>query len=163
MPAATARSSTACEVASSEPALCMNDFSSASPNVMPPRQRLDTRTPDDPRFLYFIVVSRREPITGVISAAGALVEVAWLGPSPPTPTGQIHDELCTRGGTRRAEASGVPPRSNAVSSDRPTAMYPTQEAAELAALSLVREDPTLRDQLLHEVVQEDEVTMLRVP
>src|SRR5678816_3298940 len=104
MPAATARSSTACEGASSEPAVCMNDFSSASPNVMAPRQMLETRTPDEPRFLYFIFVSSREPITGVIPAAGALVAVARLGPSPPTASGQMHDELCAHGGTRRAEA-----------------------------------------------------------
>src|SRR5512140_284162 len=57
IPAATARSSTACEVASSEPTLCMNDFSSASPNVIAPRHRVETFTPDDPRFLYFICVT----------------------------------------------------------------------------------------------------------
>jgi serine/threonine protein kinase len=38
-------------------------------------------------------------------------------------------------------------------------MYPTQEAAELAALSVVREDPTLRDDL----TPEDEPTVLRAP
>src|SRR6185369_8598619 len=54
IPAATARSSTACAVASSEPTLCMNDFSSASPNVIAPRHRVETFTPDDPRFLYLM-------------------------------------------------------------------------------------------------------------
>src|SRR5215475_6058602 len=63
MPAATARSSTACEVASSEPALCMNDFSSASPKVIAPMHRLETFTPEEPRFLYFILVTSRRTVT----------------------------------------------------------------------------------------------------
>ena len=42
----------------------MNDFSSASPNVIAPRHRLETFTPDAPRFLYFIVVTPDvDPIT----------------------------------------------------------------------------------------------------
>src|ERR1700722_12226046 len=42
------------EVFSSAPTLCMNDFSSASPKVMAPRQSSDTLTPEAPSFLYFI-------------------------------------------------------------------------------------------------------------
>jgi hypothetical protein len=51
-PAASARSSRAWLVASSLPILCMNDDASASPNVIPPKQRLDTLTPVDPRLRY---------------------------------------------------------------------------------------------------------------
>src|SRR3569623_125525 len=54
MPAASARSSTAWAVASSEPTLCMNAFSSASPNVMPPRQRFETLPPAAPRIRYIM-------------------------------------------------------------------------------------------------------------
>src|SRR5258708_23433713 len=54
MPAASARSSIACVVASSAPALCIIDLSSASPNVMPPRHSADTFTPAAPRFRYCI-------------------------------------------------------------------------------------------------------------
>src|SRR5262245_65041216 len=52
MPAASARSSTACVVDSSIPTLCMNDFSSASPNVIAPRHKLDTFAPAAPRLRY---------------------------------------------------------------------------------------------------------------
>src|SRR6185503_3086754 len=160
MPAATARSSTACEVASSEPALCMNDFSSASPNVIAPRHRLDTFTPEDPRCSYTTASSPRDPSTGGRRATGSVGGGCYLGAPTPTATGLIHDEVCTGGGMRCAAAPGVPQRSRAVSSDRPTAMYPTQEAADLAALSVVvREDPTLPDDL----TPEDEPTVLRMP
>src|SRR6187551_2904990 len=55
MPSSTARLSTRDAVCSSLPILCMNDFSSASPNVMPPKQSSETFTPALPSRLYFIV------------------------------------------------------------------------------------------------------------
>src|SRR3954452_9853544 len=45
------------DVFSSAPTLCMNDFSSASPKVIAPRQSSDTFTPDAPSFLYFMIWS----------------------------------------------------------------------------------------------------------
>src|SRR3954462_14840725 len=46
------------DVFSSAPTLCMNDFSSASPKVIAPRQSSDTFAPDAPSFLYFMIWSR---------------------------------------------------------------------------------------------------------
>src|SRR5690348_14102459 len=72
MPPAIARSSTACAVASSEPTLCMNDFSSASPNVIAPRHRLDTLTPAPPRLRYFMRRTLPDYAKGVPMSATAV-------------------------------------------------------------------------------------------
>src|SRR5580692_2682531 len=54
-PSSSARFRMSNEVLSSMPTLCMNDFSSASPNVIAPKQSSDTLTPDAPSFLYFMI------------------------------------------------------------------------------------------------------------
>ncbi len=54
-PSSSARFRMSNDVFSSEPTLCMNDFSSASPKVIAPRQSSDTLTPDAPSLLYFMI------------------------------------------------------------------------------------------------------------
>ena len=44
----------ACDTSSEAPTLCMNDFSSASPKVIAPRQISETRAPDFPSGRYFM-------------------------------------------------------------------------------------------------------------
>src|SRR6185436_2428691 len=80
----------------------MNDFSSASPKVMAPRQRLETLTPEAPRFLYFIVVNPRvEPITGGTAPC-------VLGPVSSRRARQPSAAPTLRGGTRPARQRSVP-------------------------------------------------------
>src|SRR4051794_13928027 len=47
----------ACETSGVAPTLCMNDFSSASPKVIVPRQISETRAPDPPSGRYFMMTS----------------------------------------------------------------------------------------------------------
>src|SRR3954470_5805874 len=54
-PSSSARFRMSNDVFSSAPTLCMNDFSSASPKVIAPKQSSDTFTPDAPSFLYFMI------------------------------------------------------------------------------------------------------------
>src|SRR4051812_43631676 len=66
MPSSSARFITLNDVFSSLPTLCMKDLSSASPNVMAPKQSSETLTPAAPSFLYFMFLLWPSPIARAI-------------------------------------------------------------------------------------------------
>src|SRR6185369_13406766 len=93
------------DVFSSAPTLCMNDFSSASPKVIAPRQSSDTLTPDAPSFLYFMISSRPFEARWACGAEAYTPRVGQdAGPFPgarvPLPTGAKSGRV-NRGGNRR--------------------------------------------------------------
>src|SRR5450755_4486386 len=98
------------EVFSSAPTLCMNDFSSASPKVIAPKQSSDTLTPDAPSFLYFMISLHLSSLVGLVAfeARGpfrrgsihAARRAAREGRVRPLPRGAKSGRVC-RGGDRR--------------------------------------------------------------
>src|SRR5262245_24523799 len=83
-----------CEVASSEPILCMNELASASPKVMVPRQSVETLRPERPRLRYSMWYTVAPQMTP---------EIEFFATCPRGVEALLAGELSTFGAVRVAE------------------------------------------------------------